>query len=464
MTRLEELTLNLADDAITDAECQELQSLLAGDPQARSAHINILQIEAALRVQRQDLDLVEPVMKSLRSAVADSVTRKVMSQIKTRPAPKWRRKRVWLPWEAPFPFSAPGIRLLFARAWLPIAACMVLAAGFGVWYFNPTIGEPTLAEVQGSGLILERAGHRLPAGIGVRLLPSDVLRTPEHVTAVIGYAPENTRIKLLPGTELTLTAFSRGKLFELGLGKLEATVSRQTPFRSMIIATPQARARVVGTRFTLTVMTNSTRLDVTEGKVRFTRLSDEKLVEVSTGHYAVAAGDYELASLPFTGTILREWWTSIPGDKINAFRDNPRFPNHPDGWDFAKALELKTVKTNHVGMRFCGYLHPPVTGNYEFWVAGATDAQLFMSPNDDPAGKVLIGNDSGFRGKNWDQPRFQGGSQWAPPVPLVAGRTYYIEAIVFIYAGDGDLSVAWKRPGEPRELLTGEYLSPFQPE
>ena len=29
MTRLEELTLNLADDAITDAECRELRTLLA---------------------------------------------------------------------------------------------------------------------------------------------------------------------------------------------------------------------------------------------------------------------------------------------------------------------------------------------------------------------------------------------------------------------------------------------------
>jgi FecR protein len=353
--------------------------------------------------------------------------------------------------------------LTFRRIWLPLAACLIMAMGFGIWYLNPAAGQPALAELQGSGLILERSGQRILATRGVRLQPGDVLRTPKDVTAVIGYAPEPTRIKILPGTELTLTAWLRGKVFALGEGKLEATVARQSPFGPMIISTPQARARVVGTRFTLLVASNATRLDVMEGKVRFTGLNDEKFAQVSAGHYAVAAADYELAALPFTGNLLREWWTNVSGDRINAFRDNPRFPNHPDGWDFAKELELRPVKTNHVGMRFCGYLHPPVTGNYEFWLAGATDAELFMSPDDNPAAKVVIANGPGFSKSNWDQPRFRGGSQWAPPVPLVAGRTYYIEAIVFIYAGEGDLSVAWKRPGASRELLTGEYLSPFKP-
>ena len=145
------------------------------------------------------------------------------------------------------------------------------------------------------------------------------------------------------------------------------------------------------------------------------------------------------------------------------FEAIPATQIHPDGWDFAKALELEPMETNRFGVRYCGYLHPPVTGDYEFWLAGATDAQLFMSPGENPADKVPIArtvDDS----RKLDKPRFQGGSPWEPPVPLVAGRRYYIEALVFIEKGEGHLSVAWKRPGEPRELLTGEYLSPFQPE
>jgi FecR protein len=475
MTRLEELTFNLADDAITDAECQELHIILAGDLQAWSAHINILQIEAALRAQRQDLDLVEPVMKSLRSTVADSVARTVMTQIKTRPVPNWRRKRVWLPWKKPFPFFASGIRLPLARACLPTAICLILAAGFGVWYFNPTIGEPALADVQGSGLILERAGERFPAGVGVRLQPGDVLRTPEHVTAVIGYAPENTRVKVLPGTELTLTTSSRGKLFALGLGKLEATVSRQTPFRPMIIATQQAQARVVGTRFTLLVTNNSTRLDVMEGKVRFTRLSDEKFVQVNTGHYAVAAADYELASLPFTGNVLREWWSGVKGKNKMSLPNDPRFPYRPNGHDLVPDFEVKVAETNQFGMRVCGYIHPPVTGGYRFWLESPpTDfkavgyAALLMSPTENPADAVEIAQTggSGMMFGGTISPYISGDSttKAPPPIPLVAGRRYYFEARMVVEHGAGNLSVFWQPSGQDREVLSSKYLSPWKPE
>jgi xyloglucan-specific exo-beta-1,4-glucanase len=115
-----------------------------------------------------------------------------------------------------------------------------------------------------------------------------------------------------------------------------------------------------------------------------------------------------------------------------------------------------------LAVRFCGYLHPPVTGDYEFWLAGATDAVLFMSSDDNPANKAAIAK-TPDRSRTLTGSRFQGNSPWAPPVSLEAGRRYYIEALVLIEKGEGHLSVAWKRPGSSRELLTGEFLSPFKP-
>src|SRR5438094_764646 len=82
---------------------------------------------------------------------------------------------------------------------------------------------------------------------------------------------ENPRIMIEPGTELKVTGLSRGKRFDLGVGKLEASVARQRPFRPLVVTTVQAEARVVGTRFTLAVTTNATRLEVTQGKVKLTR-------------------------------------------------------------------------------------------------------------------------------------------------------------------------------------------------
>jgi hypothetical protein len=122
------------------------------------------------------------------------------------------------------------------------------------------------------------------------------------------------------------------------------------------------------------------------------------------------------------------------------------------------------VKTNRLAVRFRGYLQPPASGEYEFWLATGTEAVLSLSPNEQARDKVVIARGQEVSGpKRWDAPRFRGGSLWCPPVPLVAGRQYYIECVVFIEKGQGHLSVAWKPPGGARELLTGEFLSPFKP-
>ena len=319
---------------LTDTEARELEALLAESEQARQAHIRILQIEAGLRAQKENRELAAAVMARLRNHVTESVAQGVMTQIKTQPAPEWVRPR-----DSELDAAKPASGILsflslaewtgwsLKRALFPLAACLALATGLGVWLFGPTMGEPTLTEVQGSGLSIVRAGQPLPAVAGMRLRTADVLRTPENVTAIIGFSPEATRVTLQPGTDLTLTDMSRGKRFDLRLGKLEASVSRQRPFRPMIITTPQAEARVVGTRFSSLVTNDVTRLDVIEGTVRFTRITDGATAKVTAGHYAVAAANYELAALPQTGGLLREWWYGVKGQPIyNTLPDDPRFP------------------------------------------------------------------------------------------------------------------------------------------
>ena len=357
--------------------------------------------------------------------------------------------------------SLPG-RRQFERAAKPVilalAASIVLVAG--VCFFGPTRGEPMLAEVQGPGLSLERGGQSLLAIAGTRLQSRDVLRTLENASAVINFAPENTRITIEPGTELKLASISRGKRFDLGKGKLEATVARQHPFQPMIINTPQAEARVLGTKFSLLATLNETRLDVAEGNVRFTRITDTNSVRVGAGHYAVAAANAELAALPFAGTILREYFSGIKGKSLYLLLQDPSFPPHVDGWDLADKFELAPTTTNQLVVRFRGYLHPPASGDYEFWLAGATEAQLYISATVREEEKVQVAQVLDASAKSWDAPRFGGTSRWGPPVPLVAGRRYYTEALVLIKHGEGHLSVAWKGPDRPRELITGRFLSP----
>jgi hypothetical protein len=457
MNRTEELTLKLADEALTESEARELESLLADNEAARRAHVQILRIEAVLRGQRKGLEMARPVMERIRSAQADSVARGVIAQIKLKPAPEWRREqpRAGGVWQWFSVVYSPGLALR-----LGIAIALVAAAIFAIWNFSAVQGTPTLADVQGAGVILERSGQRLTAGPNVRLQPGDVLRTSSDGRAVICFPPEETRMSLSPGTVCKLTTFARGKHFELEEGTLEATVARQRPFRPMLLKTPQAEARVIGTRFTLTVTTNSTRLDVTEGRVRFTRTRDAHFVRVDAGHYAVAAADYELAALPLTGSILRECWTNVPGSyPLLGLMSNPRFPLHPDSWDYLDRFETRSNWGTNCAARICGYLQPPATGDYTFWIS-SQDGDLYLSSDDDPQNRRWIAHAENVQPPQWNDSR----GQQSAPITLKAGRKYYIEALQIQGINrDNFLAVAWQGPGRNREVIPGEFLAPLQP-
>src|SRR5256714_7025622 len=64
----------------------------------------------------------------------------------------------------------------------------------------------------------------------------------------------------------------------------------------MLISTPQAEAKVVGTEFVLTVDASSTHLEVIEGAVRICNRDEGKAVYVGRDHYATVARGVELAA------------------------------------------------------------------------------------------------------------------------------------------------------------------------
>jgi hypothetical protein len=47
------------------------------------------------------------------------------------------------------------------------------------------------------------------------------------------------------------------------------------------------------------------------------------------------------------------------------------------------------------------------------------------------------------------------------PVPLQAGRKYYVEVVHESDGGDDQLAVSWQAPGGEPEIIPGKFLSPF---
>jgi hypothetical protein len=89
---------------------------------------------------------------------------------------------------------------------------------------------------------------------------------------------------------------ARGRRVQLARGTVAAVVSRQPADQPMSIVTPHGEARVLGTALRLSVRPDgkgSTQLEVTEGRVRFTRSRDGKSADVAAGQALVVPGDAE---------------------------------------------------------------------------------------------------------------------------------------------------------------------------
>ncbi len=459
MNRLEHLISRYLDDELTPDETSELAGLLESDPQqARKLAELFLQSRALEAHYRLNTELAADAVMSELLDARHVFVRGVMDEVGIRR--QGRDNPVRTPW-----FSLIGPRGFPQWGYAAVVFASLLCC-FGLWHFSPTMGEPVLGDVSGSTSVIERMGASRPATKGTKLFAGDVLRTSTNGAIDVLFGVEATRFALAAETELRLISVKPGKRFELRVGKLEADVAPQRPFKPLVVTTPNAEAVVVGTRFTLTAVTNRTQLDVAEGWVRLADTSGAQAVaavKVGAGQRAVVAPATELAALPTTGRILREWWSGVPGPAIQELLNDERYPNQPNGREFLSALELAPVGTNAYASRIRGYIHPAVTGDHVFWMAAASTADLFFSLSDEPEEKFRIASSSRATPRHWDQEPNRGAAHVSNPFHLVAGRRYYVEALLKVNQGQGHLSVAWQQPGKKRELISGEFLSPAEP-
>lgn len=159
-----------------------------------------------------------------------------------------------------------------------------------------------------------------------------------------------------------------------------------------------------------------------------------------------------------TGTILREWWSDIGGREVADLTGHPDFPNNPTGREMLPSFETPIAIDDDYGTRIRGYIHPPVTGDYVFWIASDDTGELLLSTDADPANAVGIARAPQWtRAREWDKYP----EQTSHTVYLEAGQRYYIEALQKEADVKDNLSVAWQIPGEERTVIDGAYLSPF---
>ncbi|MCF7972982.1 MAG: lamin tail domain-containing protein [Phycisphaerae bacterium] len=160
---------------------------------------------------------------------------------------------------------------------------------------------------------------------------------------------------------------------------------------------------------------------------------------------------------PPRGTILAEYWDGINGTDLGSLTGHPAFPNQPTRTAQLTQFEIPVDHADQYGTRVTGYLYPPTSTTYTFWIASDDASQLWLSTDESPGHKTLIARVDGWTGsRQWDQYA----SQKSTPIALKAGQKYYVEALQKEGGGGDNLSVAWQYSGHARAVIAGPYLAP----
>lgn len=153
---------------------------------------------------------------------------------------------------------------------------------------------------------------------------------------------------------------------------------------------------------------------------------------------------------------MLETWTGIGGTSIaNLMSGTNNMANAPNKLErLGGLLEGPTNTADNYGSRMSGWLVPPVTGDYEFWIATDDNGEFWLSTNAERSNKIRVCHVPGWAGSRaWT--KFP--EQKSTLISLVAGQAYYMEAIMKEGSGGDNLAIAWQYPGQALEVIPASY-------
>lgn len=160
-----------------------------------------------------------------------------------------------------------------------------------------------------------------------------------------------------------------------------------------------------------------------------------------------------------TGAITRELFSNFSGSGLSNLVAAPAFPNSPSVVTFPSLFEAPQNIGGNFGTRIRGYVVPPETGDYTFWISSSGASQLFLSSDENPVDRIEIASVTNFTSsREWTKEP----NQQSAPIFLTAGKRYYIEAIQASRGTGDNLAVGWQLPDKTLERpIPGRRLSPW---
>ncbi len=148
--------------------------------------------------------------------------------------------------------------------------------------------------------------------------------------------------------------------------------------------------------------------------------------------------------------VRYEAWTNIISDAATGLAaltntaSNPNWPANPSTNYILPAFDTSFTNGEALfGYRLRGYVVPPASGQYQFWITGDDASELRFSPSemaDDATPIAWVSN--AVAPDDWTSQS----NQVSAPVQLTAGARYYLESRSVQRTGDAHLAVRWRMP------------------
>lgn len=159
-----------------------------------------------------------------------------------------------------------------------------------------------------------------------------------------------------------------------------------------------------------------------------------------------------------SGSILAEIWRDVPGNVVADLTKSAAYNETPSEFQMLKLFDIGENIGDNYGTRVRGWVVPPESGAYTFFIASDDGSELWLSDSQETTGKKMIASVA-----EWTNPREWNKfpSQKSSPVQLQAGKRYYIEALHKEGGGGDNLAVGWQLPsGALEQPIPGSRLVP----
>ena len=165
------------------------------------------------------------------------------------------------------------------------------------------------------------------------------------------------------------------------------------------------------------------------------------------------------------GAINFQRWNNITGTTVANLTSNANYPNTPTTSGTYTTFEAPSNSGDNFGQRIWGYICPPATGSYTFWIASDDNAELWLSTTSSSANRVKIAYHTSYTAsREWNKMA----TQKSAAINLNAGQLYFVEAIMKEGTQGDNLAVGWAKPGQatttPSEVVPGTQLRTSLPD